>query len=49
MAQVLKDINLTQEAEVYSKYLSGGQKRKLTIACAVIGSPKVSKSTIKAL
>ncbi|KAK7595383.1 hypothetical protein V9T40_013208 [Parthenolecanium corni] len=41
VAQVLKDINLTQEAEVYSKYLSGGQKRKLTIACAVIGSPKI--------
>ncbi|ESP03886.1 hypothetical protein LOTGIDRAFT_110141 [Lottia gigantea] len=37
----LKEVGLTDQAEVYSKDLSGGQKRKLSVAIALIGDPKI--------
>ncbi|CAI9737201.1 cholesterol transporter ABCA5-like [Octopus vulgaris] len=38
---LLKDLNLTEKADVFSKNLSGGQKRKLSVGMAFIGKPKV--------
>ncbi len=38
---MLQNIHLKYQADMYSKHLSGGQKRKLSVACAIMGSPKV--------
>uniref|UniRef100_A0A0L8IEX6 ABC transporter domain-containing protein n=1 Tax=Octopus bimaculoides TaxID=37653 RepID=A0A0L8IEX6_OCTBM len=38
---LLKDLNLTEKADVFSKNLSGGQKRKLSVGMAFIGRPKI--------
>ncbi|XP_075983489.1 cholesterol transporter ABCA5-like isoform X2 [Anticarsia gemmatalis] len=37
----LSDVGLLEQAGVFSKHLSGGQKRKLSIAIAFIGDPKI--------
>lgn len=42
MTKTLRDIDLTDKANVSAKHLSGGQKRKLSIGIAVIGDPKVN-------
>lgn len=39
--RALSDVGLMEQASVFSKHLSGGQKRKLSIAIAFIGDPKV--------
>ena len=38
---LLKDIGLNDKADTYAKDLSGGQKRKLSTAIALIGNPRV--------
>ena len=37
----LEDVGLTDQKDHFSKQLSGGQKRKLSVAIALIGDPKV--------
>ncbi|GAB1868912.1 ABC transporter domain-containing protein [Camponotus japonicus] len=39
--KTLKDIDLVEKADTFSKYLSGGQKRKLSVGIAIIGDPKI--------
>ena len=39
--QSMKDVALEDQAEMLAKQLSGGQKRKLSVAIALIGDPKV--------
>ncbi|XP_034182709.1 cholesterol transporter ABCA5 isoform X1 [Osmia lignaria lignaria] len=39
--KTLKDIDLTENADTFAKYLSGGQKRKLSVGIAIIGDPKI--------
>ena len=39
--QALKDVDLTLKANTMAKDLSGGQKRKLCVAIALIGDPKI--------
>ncbi|XP_026331721.1 ATP-binding cassette sub-family A member 5-like, partial [Hyposmocoma kahamanoa] len=39
--KALSDVGLLEQAGVFSKHLSGGQKRKLSIAIACIGDPKI--------
>ncbi|XP_050473146.1 cholesterol transporter ABCA5-like isoform X3 [Bombus huntii] len=39
--KTLKDIDLTEKANTFAKYLSGGQKRKLSVGIAIIGDPKI--------
>jgi ABC-type multidrug transport system ATPase subunit len=41
VAQMLEDIDLTIVKDQISKTLSGGQKRKLSVAIAMIGDSKV--------
>ena len=41
VVKMIKDVGLTEKVNAYSKTLSGGQKRKLSIALAIIGGPKV--------
>ena len=41
MSRILKDVDLIEKADCYSKNLSGGQKRKLSVGIAFIGNPKV--------
>jgi len=38
----LEDVGLSAERNTMSKKLSGGQKRKLSLAMAIIGDPRVS-------
>lgn len=38
---MLKDVDLDDKSSTLSKDLSGGQKRKLCVAIALIGDPKV--------
>ncbi|XP_072934146.1 cholesterol transporter ABCA5-like [Epargyreus clarus] len=37
----MAEVGLLDQVETYSKHLSGGQKRKLSIAIAFIGDPKI--------
>merc|ERR1711998_320095 len=37
----LKEVNLTGAANISSGAYSGGMKRRLSIACALVGNPKV--------
>ena len=37
----LEDVGLTEQKDHFSRQLSGGQKRKLSVAIALIGDPKV--------
>ncbi|XP_043254267.1 ABC transporter A family member 1-like isoform X1 [Colletes gigas] len=39
--KTLKDIDLYEQADTFAKYLSGGQKRKLSVGIAIIGDPKI--------
>ncbi|CAK1589994.1 unnamed protein product [Parnassius mnemosyne] len=39
--KAMSEVGLLEQAEVFSKHLSGGQKRKLSIAIAFIGDPKI--------
>ncbi|XP_073948704.1 LOW QUALITY PROTEIN: cholesterol transporter ABCA5-like [Choristoneura fumiferana] len=39
--KAMVDVGLSEQAGVFSKHLSGGQKRKLSIAIACIGDPKI--------
>ncbi|XP_031368281.1 ATP-binding cassette sub-family A member 5-like isoform X2 [Apis dorsata] len=39
--KTLKDIDLTEKADTFAKYLSGGLKRKLSVGIAIIGDPKI--------
>ncbi|EAT44278.1 AAEL004331-PA [Aedes aegypti] len=39
--KTLRDIDLYDAAETRVKYLSGGQKRKLSVGIAIIGDPKI--------
>ncbi|KAJ8680638.1 hypothetical protein QAD02_016425, partial [Eretmocerus hayati] len=39
--KTLKDIELLEKADTFAKYLSGGQKRKLSVGIAIIGDPKI--------
>ncbi|KAJ0173327.1 hypothetical protein K1T71_011503 [Dendrolimus kikuchii] len=39
--KALSEVGLLDQAGVFSKHLSGGQKRKLSIAIAFIGDPKI--------
>lgn len=41
MKKTLKDIDLIEKADTFAKYLSGGQKRKLSVGIAIIGDPKI--------
>lgn len=41
VTSILKEVDLTKKADCYTKYLSGGQKRKLSVGIAFIGDPKV--------
>lgn len=41
VTKTLRDIDLVDKADTFAKYLSGGQKRKLSVGIAVIGDPKV--------
>jgi len=37
----MKDVDLVSKAGAYSKNLSGGQKRKLSVGIALIGNSKL--------
>lgn len=39
--KALSEVGLLEQTDVYAKHLSGGQKRKLSIAVALIGDPKI--------
>ena len=41
MWKILKEVDLKDKADSYTKTLSGGQKRKLSVGIAFIGNPKV--------
>ncbi|KAG7303248.1 hypothetical protein JYU34_011715 [Plutella xylostella] len=41
VSKALAEVGLSDQAGVFSKHLSGGQKRKLSIAIALIGDPKI--------
>jgi ABC-type multidrug transport system ATPase subunit len=37
----INSVGLAEQRDIRSKALSGGQKRKLSVAIAIIGDPKV--------
>ncbi|KAL1453664.1 hypothetical protein WDU94_009984 [Cyamophila willieti] len=39
--KTIQDVNLEDRAQVLTKYLSGGQRRKLSVAIAILGDPKI--------
>ena len=39
--KAIADVDLQHQMDTYSKDLSGGQKRKLSVAIALIGDPKL--------
>ena len=41
MTSSLADVGITEKRDTRAKELSGGQKRKLSVAVALIGDPKV--------
>ena len=43
----MNSVDLLDQADVLASKLSGGQKRKLSVAMALIGDPKVSGGTEK--
>lgn len=40
--QTIKDVGLEDQKDTFAKDLSGGQKRKLSVAISLIGDPKVA-------
>ena len=44
--QLLKDVQLEEQRDTLSKDLSGGQKRKLSLAMALMGDPKVGQGIV---
>ena len=42
MTTALEEVGLTDHADTMATKLSGGQKRKLSVAIALIGDPKVA-------
>ena len=40
IVEVVEDVGLSEKINVFSKALSGGMKRKLCLACALIGQPR---------
>ena len=40
-SDLLSSVNLSGESEVLSQNLSGGMKRRLSLACAFVGSTKL--------
>ena len=43
VSKALLDVGLTEQADTKAAKLSGGQKRKLSVAMALIGDPKVRR------
>lgn len=41
MDKLIKDVNLAEKRDSYAKNLSGGQKRRLSVAIAFAGKSKV--------
>lgn len=41
VAEIIKDVGLTEKVDTQSQQLSGGQKRKLSVAIALLGDSKV--------
>uniref|UniRef100_A0A8D8UDB1 ATP-binding cassette sub-family A member 5 n=1 Tax=Cacopsylla melanoneura TaxID=428564 RepID=A0A8D8UDB1_9HEMI len=41
ISKTIQDVNLEDRAQVLTKYLSGGQRRKLSVAIAILGDPKI--------
>lgn len=41
VAKCLEEVGLSADKNIVSKKLSGGQKRKLSLAMAIIGEPRV--------
>jgi ABC-type multidrug transport system ATPase subunit len=39
--ETIKDVGLEDQRNTFAKDLSGGQMRKLSVAIAIIGDPKV--------
>lgn len=39
--KILKEVGLSDKADCWTRNLSGGQKRKLSVGIAFIGNPKV--------
>jgi len=39
--ELIEKLNLSDKKNVLSNFLSGGQKRKLSLGCAIIGGSKV--------
>jgi len=46
VTKCLEDVGLSAERNILSKKLSGGQKRKLSLAMAIIAEPRVRKLTV---
>ena len=40
IAKIIEDVGLTEKRDAMSSTLSGGMKRKLSLAIALLGSPK---------
>lgn len=41
VTRAMQEVSLGENAHKFAKHLSGGQKRKLSVAIAIIGDPKV--------
>lgn len=39
--RALEEVNLTEKAQSYVKTLSGGMKRRLSVAIALVSDPKI--------
>ena len=46
VSRALNSVDLADQADVMASKLSGGQKRKLSVAMALIGDPKVCVSRV---
>lgn len=41
MTKMLREVGILEKEHTLASHLSGGQKRKLSVALALIGSPKL--------